>query len=112
MSSNPITDTSSGTRSPAYEAAVINEYAVTSEWEKTAVGRRPTGSANSSRDLRSEEHTSELQSLMRNTYARFWSKKKKEDSTQCQIRTELELKSITIQRQRNADPTLVQSQSP
>src|SRR3546814_4545906 len=29
------------------------------------------------RDPRSEEHTSELQSLMRNTYAVFWLKKKK-----------------------------------
>ena len=39
MSSKPITDTSSGTRSPASAAAVITAYAVTSECAKTAVGR-------------------------------------------------------------------------
>src|SRR3546814_3129077 len=39
--------------------------------------RRPSGAATSgSEDWRSEEHTSELQSLMRNSYAVFCSKKK------------------------------------
>src|SRR3546814_4418444 len=36
-------------------------------------------------DIRSEEHTSELQSLMRNSYAVFCLKKKKENTTYQQI---------------------------
>src|SRR3546814_3330456 len=39
---------------------------------------RPIGLKNRSIDLRSEEHTSELQSLMRHSYAVFCLKKKKQ----------------------------------
>src|SRR3546814_4063707 len=43
-----------------------------------AVARRPAASGGR-RQLRSEEHTSELQSLMRNSYAVFCLKKKKDN---------------------------------
>src|SRR3546814_4131559 len=55
------------------------------------VVRRPCTSArptigDGNRQDRSEEHTSELQSLMRNSYAVFcWKKKKKEDNKQKKI---------------------------
>src|SRR3546814_9735503 len=39
------------------------------------------------RDARSEEHTSELQSLMRISYAVFCLKKKKKHTTQCHSKT-------------------------
>src|SRR3546814_1997234 len=56
--------------------------------QKTIFGRRPSGSAEMARRksmpliTRSEEHTSELQSLMRISYAVFCLKKKKKDTTQ------------------------------
>src|SRR3546814_2984070 len=40
-----------------------------------------SGASGATRDLRSEEHTSELQSLMRNPYAVFCLKKKKQTIT-------------------------------
>src|SRR3546814_1027596 len=49
--------------------------------EAPAISRRSQPSARNSRMARSEEHTSELQSLMRISYAVFCLKKKKELKT-------------------------------
>src|SRR3546814_9184478 len=46
-----------------------------------ALGQRREGPARPGRNLRSEEHTSELQSLMRISYAVFCLKKKKNKTT-------------------------------
>src|SRR3546814_2647383 len=53
--------------------------------------RRPSGR---SRQDRSEEHTSELQSLMRISYAVFCLKKKKKDNTHTRIQRSSKLKTI------------------
>src|SRR3546814_7855354 len=50
----------------------------------------------SSEDERSEEHTSELQSLMRISYAVFCLKKKKNTNTQ--TKTEIKIPKITTRR--------------
>src|SRR3546814_8733089 len=47
--------------------------------------RHPEGSAAQGGALRSEEHTSELQSLMRNSYAVFCLKKKKQSTKTTQM---------------------------
>src|SRR3546814_4417276 len=62
-SSMPTTDTSAGTDSPASRKPAIKPSAIMSLTATTPVGR-------------SEEHTSELQSLMRISYAVFCLKKK------------------------------------
>src|SRR3546814_4901621 len=50
-------------------------------------GRRRRGRARRAHQLRSEEHTSELQSLMRISYAAFCLKKKKHLQSQTYIKT-------------------------
>src|SRR3546814_3898739 len=54
---------------------------------------RPAGRAGVCRSFRSEEHTSELQSLMRISYAVFCLKKKKNNNTYEYHADSLELKS-------------------
>src|SRR3546814_3446028 len=49
--------------------------------ERALLGQRATSNRNSANVLRSEEHTSELQSLMRISYAVFCLKKKKKNKT-------------------------------
>src|SRR3546814_1043730 len=64
---------SAGTRRP--------KYSLTTDW------RRPTVAPTSpTRHCRSEEHTSELQSLMRISYAVFCLKKKKKHPNRTQLR--------------------------
>src|SRR3546814_20385226 len=53
----------------------------TPDFEFGNVGSNPTGASIPSQRLRSEEHTSELQSLMRISYAVFCLKKKKKKNT-------------------------------
>src|SRR3546814_10437091 len=80
------------TRPPGYGASLPRQQAgfwTISRWRLRLViarprGRRPTGGAikvevtTRSSNVRSEEHTSELQSLMRISYAVFCLKKKKQ----------------------------------
>src|SRR3546814_5178189 len=53
-----------------------SEFGFAAHWAYKQGGSAPDGQAGWIRDLRSEEHTSELQSLMRNSYAVFCLKKK------------------------------------
>src|SRR3546814_1626992 len=75
--------------SPASSASVSRIFALTSEcpvfhisglppWRRMWPGRRPVHLT--SNRIRSEEHTSELQSLMRISYAVFCLKKKKKQT--------------------------------
>src|SRR3546814_9794021 len=64
-------------------AATSQAGGATSAGGRARTIRRPPAPWSSSRDARrSEEHTSELQSLMRHSYAVFCLKKKKEQDTE------------------------------
>src|SRR3546814_10690274 len=53
------------------------------------IGTHPAGTSGKAPDTRSEEHTSELQSLVRNSYAVFCLKKKIQDTSKRHKRIEL-----------------------
>src|SRR3546814_5501417 len=67
----PVAET--GADGPLEAATAVDEAPVKPEPEEKTADREPVAAA----DDRSEEHTSELQSLMRNSYAVFCLKKKK-----------------------------------
>src|SRR3546814_10289828 len=60
---------------PQANKVMIQMYSVMAEWERDQISAR-TKAALAAAKGRSEEHTSELQSLMRNSYAVFCLKKK------------------------------------
>src|SRR3546814_6373672 len=63
----------------------FSTFATKARWMATASMRSPFGPPSASAPARSEEHTSELQSLMRISYAVFCLKKKKENIKQVVI---------------------------
>src|SRR3546814_1455129 len=72
--------------------------AVTGKCRSSAVRRSPSARA-TARSRRSEEHTSELQSLMRISYAVFCLKKKKQARTEKQITMNTHLYSERLHKQ-------------
>src|SRR3546814_4959256 len=71
-------DRSPGTRPTLPGCEFPERLAPRFSWASSRRDRRRVGQAQAAnRHLRSEEHTSELQSLMRNSYAGFCLKKKK-----------------------------------
>src|SRR3546814_3353825 len=85
------TRTSTPLRAPAPEAGASTNSAIWARGRRRALGERGApcqlparwgkGIANDTRRTRSEEHTSELQSLMRISYAVFCLKKKNKSNT-------------------------------